>query len=400
MFSVYRDHEILRTFEDEFSRGTQSPVEFINRFSKRLPDHLQLEIIAIAVELDLQRGERPDVERLGKQFPHFSDRIPEVCAQTVGQFLKSFCPIGDHSNSLPVQFGKYDIVRELGRGGMGVIYEAVQRDLNRTVALKTLFFDRQNIRREARLMGAFNHPGICQVFRVGEYRNLPFMVMEHVAGSPLSEVFGGLMSPHEAVPLVLGITEALEAIHRLGILHLDIKPENVIIKYNDEPILIDFGLAIRNGTSVSCGSPDPFGSTPYCAPERLDSRFGKVSFQSDVYSVGLLLYELLTGRRPYNGSVQDTIEQMKVDPPRRISDYSDDVDEQLEEICLNAIEVKIKNRTNSITRLREQLMLWQQERSKPVGAEPRLFPRSFSVKSDAPRRNVAAPKKDYQASPY
>ena len=374
-----KPHDVLRRFESEYRHSQCSAHEFLQHSTLDISPRLQLEVIAVFLGLKFQSGVRPNIGILCEEFPHFAEKLPLLLAETVADFFSQHCPIKNKVRCFPATFGNFEVVREISRGGMGVVYEALQRDLNRLVALKVLFFNRETIAREAELLGVFNHPQICQVYHVGVAEGLPYVAMQYVRGRPLSKLLEGHFFPHETVCIVAKIASTLEAIHSRNVAHLDVKPNNIMIDPSGAPILIDFGLATRTTANGIADNTTEMATTAYSAPECFGLQFGKVSLQSDVYSLGLVLYEMLTKRRPFNGLPDAMIEQMRVDPPRRLSDYCKEINAALEQICLQAIEVNQVKRTASMTDFREALQGWLSEYRSGLQTPPVDLPRIYST---------------------
>ncbi|HSC29668.1 MAG TPA: serine/threonine-protein kinase, partial [Vicinamibacterales bacterium] len=202
----------------------------------------------------------------------------------------------------------YRIVREIGRGGMGVVYEAVDERLQRAVALKTVLpaadpHMRERFLREARAAAAVSHPHICQLFEIGEHQGNPFLAMELLEGQSLaSRLEAGALPPAEAIALALSMLSALEALHQRGIIHRDLKPSNVFITPHGVKLL-DFGLArpvTLDADTTSVTMPGLVLGTPrYMAPEQ--ARGQEIDARADIFSAGALLFELLSGRPAFTG---------------------------------------------------------------------------------------------------
>ncbi len=229
--------------------------------------------------------------------------------------------------SLPRTFGKYVLLRVLGKGGMGVVFLAEDRDLKRKVALKilrqeTLLFQaeaRERFRREARAAARLDHPGICPVYDVGEEEGFPYMAMRLVRGRTLAEVIreslekGALPDKRGVMDLVhMGekVARTLHAAHEAGLVHRDIKPANIMIDPGGNPILLDFGLARETAPQAKelTLSFALVGTPHYLPPERLDGRKGPPDRRSDIYSLGAALYEALTLRCPFDA---EDLEELK-----------------------------------------------------------------------------------------
>jgi serine/threonine protein kinase/tetratricopeptide (TPR) repeat protein len=222
-----------------------------------------------------------------------------------------------------LSIGRYVILRELGRGGMGVVYEAWDPSIERRVAIKTLHpnliseEDREEtverFRREARVVGRLRHPAIVTIYDTGsEYRldedsgkeeeSLHYYVMEFLVGRTLEQCVDdhGPLSPRKAMEVVADIAEALEICHRAGVIHRDVKQSNVFMRNESEPILIDFGIAKTNAATLT-REGQIVGTPSYLAPERLIEDEIPIDGRADIFSLGVLLYTLVTGKAPFMG---------------------------------------------------------------------------------------------------
>ena len=201
-------------------------------------------------------------------------------------------------------FPGYDIKNLIATGGMGAVYCAVQKSLDRTVALKILPLEFSQdaafcagFEAEAKAMARLNHPNLIGVYDFGEVNGMLYIIMEHVAGKSLyHSAYGKTLDPQEVIRLVTGICNGLAHAHDNGILHRDIKPSNILLDLNAEPKIGDFGLARPLGSKVEEGE-EIFGTPGYTAPEVVDNPHS-VDFRADIFSVGVLLHELLTSRLP------------------------------------------------------------------------------------------------------
>jgi eukaryotic-like serine/threonine-protein kinase len=226
-------------------------------------------------------------------------------------------------SSIPESIGRYRIVRQIGRGGMGIVFEGIDDQLERQVAIKTILpasdpAMRERFLREARAAAAVNHPHICQLFEIGEHAGEPFLAMEFLEGRSLGDRLaeGPLPAP-EAVSTTLGILSALEALHHRGIIHRDLKPSNVFMTPHGVKLL-DFGLARPVSVSIDTTSltmPGVLMGTPrYMAPEQASG--GEVDSRSDLFAVGAVLFEMLSGRPAFTGdSVIDILHAVLHDHP-------------------------------------------------------------------------------------
>ena len=276
------------------------------------------------------------------------------------------------------RIGSYRIERVLGRGGMGIVYLARHDRLNRPVALKVLpahaSADRiTRFRREAEVIAALRHPNIVQMFEIGDHDGQPFLVMEYVPGGSLGEKLAvAPLRPTEAARLIETIARALAAAHRQGVIHRDLKPANLLLDPPDGPKVADFGLAKFREPDPAAGFETDTGvvlGTPgYMAPEQIDGG-NDVGPRADVYGLGAVLYECLTGRPPFKAaSVLETLDQVRTldpVPPRQLEPA---VPRDLETICLKCLEKDPARRYPSADDLAEDIGRFL--RGEPVSARP------------------------------
>jgi eukaryotic-like serine/threonine-protein kinase len=252
------------------------------------------------------------------------------------------------STPLPASFGDYELLEELGRGGMGVVYRARQRSLGRTVALKMLLrrdlaspADLARFRSEAEAAARLDHPGIVPIFEVGEHDGLPFYSMRLIEGTTLAKrLAAGPLPPREAAILLAKVADAVQAAHDRGVLHRDLKPSNILIDQAGEPLVSDFGLAKRLEDSESVTHTGAILGTPcYMSPEQAAGSRGDVGPASDVWSLGAILYQTICGRPPFQASTpMDTLlAVLEVDPPAPRS-VIPTADRDLEMIALKSLQ--------------------------------------------------------------
>jgi serine/threonine protein kinase len=247
------------------------------------------------------------------------------------------------------QFPGYEILEEVGRGGMGVVFKARDVRLNRLVALKVLRSGEyaggeevSRFRLEAEAVARLQHPNIVGVYEVGEAEGRPFFAMEYVDGGNLSQrLDGSPLPPDQAARLVAVLAQAMHYAHERGVVHRDLKPANVLLTADDgTPKITDFGLAKRlNEAALQTQTGQVLGTPSYMAPEQAAGRARDVGPATDVYALGSMLYELLTGRPPFKGETpMDTLAQvMSVDPlpPSRLQPKCP---RDLETICLKCLQ--------------------------------------------------------------
>ncbi len=251
------------------------------------------------------------------------------------------------NTELPIEFGRYRLLKVLGEGGMGAVYLAHDTDLDRKVALKLPHFvggkskdHGERFRREARLAATLSHPNICRIFDIGEQDGRLFLTMEYIEGKTLNDVIKakGAIEPRTAVNLVKRIASAVQVAHAQGIIHRDLKPANIMIKKDRDFVIMDFGLARRvEQEEVQLTATGAVLGTPaYMAPEQLRGENNAVGPQSDVYSLGIILYELLTGQRPFQGTLPQIYAQVLSADSVSPRSLKANVDPDLDAICQRA----------------------------------------------------------------
>lgn len=272
----------------------------------------------------------------------------------------------------------YEVQAVLGRGGMGIVYQAIHLKLNRLVALKMLlagsYASRQeHLRffREAEAVARLRHSSIVQIYDVGEVDGHPYFTMEYIPGGSLAEKLAGVEQPvHEAAEMVAAIAEAIHAAHEGGIIHRDVKPANVMLADDGAPKISDFGLARQldsndglTHTGIRIGTPS------YMAPEQMSGNPAAVSPAIDIFALGALLYEMLTGVPPFRGeTLSDTERLLTSVDPEPPSHRNAKVPRDLETICLKCLEKDPNHRYASAADLAAELNRFLKH--EPIQARP------------------------------
>ena len=283
------------------------------------------------------------------------------------------------------QSGDYELLEEIARGGMGVVYKARQISLNRLVAVKVLLSgplasptDLQRFRAEAEAAANLQHPNIVAIHEVGEQAGQPFFSMDYVEGACLSELVREHPLPApRAAGYVKMIAEAIQYAHERGVLHRDLKPSNVLIDHAGQPRIIDFGLAKRLGSHPQLStihdqltlSGQVLGSPNFIPPEQAAGKRGAIGRHSDIYALGAILYHLLTARPPFvAATAHETFHQVLNAEPVSLRSLNPTVPRDLETICLKCLEKEPHRRYRTAQELADEL--WCFLRGEPIQARP------------------------------
>jgi serine/threonine protein kinase len=287
-----------------------------------------------------------------------------------GADVSSPAPSAAALGELPSQFGRYRIIRRLGSGGMGSVYLALDTQLDRDVALKVPRFGRDESSelidrffREARSMATLRHPNLCAVYDVGEQDGTCYLTMAYIDGRELSAVLNdrAAADAHPPVPIVRKVALALGEAHQAGVVHRDLKPSNIMIDRRGEPVVMDFGLARRDrkGEAEITQTGAIVGTPAYMPPEQIEGGHQSAGPTADVYSLGVIFYQLLCGRLPFEGTVTSVLAQVLTKEPPPPSQFRSNVDAQLEAICLRAMAKSPAERYQSMAEFVAALDAWQ-----------------------------------------
>jgi formylglycine-generating enzyme required for sulfatase activity/predicted Ser/Thr protein kinase len=281
---------------------------------------------------------------------------------------------------VPEQFGRYRILKRLSEGGMGCVYLAHDPQFDREVALKVPKFTpddppevRERFYREARAAATVDHPHLCPVYDVGELDGVPYLVMAYVQGKTLKEVMAGKSPPsaRAAAGVVRKLALAMHEAHAKGVIHRDLKPANVKVNQRGEPVILDFGLAVRSQSQdvrlTQTGTV--LGTPAYMPPEQVKGAVESIGPRSDVYSLGVVFYELLAGKLPHLATnVMDMVALILRQEPPLPSTHRPGLDPRLEEICMKAMAKKIDHRYRSMKEFADALTAYlKAPQQQPVG---------------------------------
>lgn len=399
--AVHRVNELADAFEDAWLAGLRP--DLADFLDPGLDAQYHTELLKTLLELEMhycqQNSLAFNADGLSDQFHEHSELIATIASDfarvsTLRNRPQALVPLPD--DAMPkrceevvnledvaafppgYKFGRYEIVRPLGQGAMGTVFLAQDTTLHRSVALKLPRLrgaSEQSIARfirEARVAACLQHPAICQIYDVGVEDQQHFISMAYLPGESLADRIkrDGPCTAEEAVRILSKLAMGLHSAHQNGVVHRDIKPANIMITEGNEPVLTDFGLARQmNSTEIIqlTHAGMILGSPAYMSPEQIrDSATTGPS--SDIYSIGIVMYQMLTGQLPFRGELHSVIDRIKYELPAPLSTYGTHVPPTLEAICLRAIAKDPADRFASMLEFSEALSKTQLRSLSPSDA--------------------------------
>jgi serine/threonine protein kinase len=360
---------------------------YLNNFPSLKANHQALlDLVYNEVLLREENGDRPKVEEYVQRFPHLDAPLRRQFAlhamlesrgASSATTLDRGPPATAPSTMNPTVTG-YDILGELGRGGMGIVYKARQVKLNRLVALKMVLSgqhagrdDLLRFRTEAEAVASLQHLNIVQIYEVGDQDGCPYFSLEYVTGGSLEDKLDreALLPAAAAAQLLETLARAVHAAHQRGIIHRDLKPANVLLTSDGVPKITDFGLAKRLDAPGQTSTGSVMGTPSYMAPEQAEGKTRELGPAVDIYALGAILYELLTGRPPFLGATPlDTLHQVRHQEPVPPRQLQPKVPRDLETLALKCLRKEPRHRYASAAALADDLGRFL--RGEPIQARP------------------------------
>jgi WD40 repeat protein/tetratricopeptide (TPR) repeat protein len=379
-----RINAVCNRFEEAWRAGQRPRIEeYLGDLTEPERSLLLRELIALEIHYRWQAGEKPGVAEYRAHFPSLEPASFTDLLRTQPPMLpRSASPTPAELPEIP----GYEILSEVGRGGMGIVYQAWQSSLNRPVAIKMMLAGAQaspaeldRFRTEAEAAARLHHPSIVQIYDVGQHGPHPYMALEYVEGRSLAQRLAGTPLPaRQAAQLVETLARAMHYAHQQGIVHRDLTPANVLVTADGVPKITDFGLAkILVGGVMQTQTGAVMGTPSYMAPEQAAGKAKAVGPAADVYGLGAILYEMLTGRPPFKAQTPlETLHQVQEQEPVPPSRLQPKLPCDLTTICLKCLEKPPPKRYASAEALAEDLHRFlegQPIQARPVGGAERLW---------------------------
>jgi len=401
-------------FEAAWNSGARPRIEsFLQHESDHDFDDFLQALLSLEIELRKQTSEPGDIDEYHRRFPQHRDIVEttfqmwqeylsmaglstsDTDSQTILENLAGGAGAQTIAESptdglprlpLPRKFGRYRVAQVLGQGAMGCVLLAEDTELQRPVALKiprladgnAALFER--FQREARSAAQLQHANICPIHEVGEILGTRYIAMAYIEGRPLSDYVQAEPSftERQVARLIVKLAKAVQHAHDHGIVHRDLKPANVMLDASQEPIIMDFGLAVQireDGDPRLTRTGTQIGSPAYMSPEQVDGNPARIGPATDIYSLGIVAYELLTGVTPYRGGVALVLSQILMRDPEPPSTHCPGLSDELEGLCLKMMARRPEDRFESMSAVADAwLDFLRQSSSGTALNEPGVMP--------------------------
>jgi len=353
-------------FESRWKQGDRPDLEDYLQSTTFPRQTLFVELVMIDINYRSQAGEAPTLEEYASRFPHLGHTLDGITVP-VSQSKETSSSISVSVSNFP-KLGKFELVEKIGEGSFGLVWKARDTQLRRWVALKQFResmseFSQKLLLREARAVAQIEHPNVVRIHEVGTLEEQNYVTFEFAPGGNLAQWIrkqidaeGQMtLSPTTAAEIAIQLTRGLQAIHQHKMIHRDLKSSNILLDEHGVPKIADFGLAQHRESLTTLGGDGVFlGTIPYMSPEQCHGS-KLITEQSDLYSLGIILYELLTGRRPFQGSRFEMIQKIQKEAPVPPQQLNPDVPASLANICLRAIAKAPQDRYRSADQMRMDL---------------------------------------------
>jgi serine/threonine protein kinase/formylglycine-generating enzyme required for sulfatase activity len=343
---AFQIDSVCDAFEASWKAGSRPDLSQYLAGTEIPQQTLFAELVLIDIAYRAKRGERPSIEEYGERFPSLRHALTGLALpqeSEVEQTVTLTAPM------LPL-LGKFQLVEKLGEGAHGVVWKARDVQLQRWVALKQFrekssTTSRRLLRREALAVAQVNHPNVVRVHEIGKAGEKDYVAFEYVGGGSLSQWLkrqpaeqGRIrIPPQQAARMAMQLASGLQAVHEKGVVHRDFKPGNILLDEDDTPKIADFGLARQEELLTTIGGDGVLmGTLPYMSPEQCRGR--NIGPRCDIYALGVVLYEMLTGQRPIRGSREELLQRIPVEKPIPPGQLAPGLPKSLENICLRALE--------------------------------------------------------------
>ena len=373
-------NEICDGFEDQLLRGESPAIETaLTDVDETTYPVLLTELLRLELFYLIEQGETPDISSYYERFPDACDQVTLAFDATADERRSNSHPrpaIHPIQRQPGEQIGSYTIEKKLGTGTFADVYLAYDAKHRRAVAIKVMKATSAaashpkwvaNFEEEAQTLSTLSHPHLAQVYETGtDQHGLPFVVMEYFKGDTLQFLLREkLIDAVAGVKLLIKIAELLAFVHQQDIYHRDLKPANILIGLDGQPRIVDFGLAIQESVQHEHAG-EIAGSIAYMSPEQLRGRSHRLDGRSDIWALGVMLYEVLTGRLPFKGETHRKLAQDILHrDPRPLRQFNDNVTTGLESLCLKALEKDSRRRNKTAGDFAEELQFELFEFSAP-----------------------------------